>query len=113
MPVNEISSFKVSNEVTISNASDLQTMLENVNTVIELIDEAKTLQEDAKNNSVKWKGKAKEVYDSFNDFLRYYNQDLREALTGYKKMLSTITSELADLKEESNAIKKLENVSQI
>lgn len=114
MSINEKSKFKVSKEVEISNISELETIQANLIKMQQLLTDAQILANTGKSYSVEWVGEAKLAYDSFVDFLDWYNRDLLIAIEGYTEFIRVVNQELNQLaKGESNVLQEFGNVTRI
>lgn len=113
MPVNDINSFKIQEWVEISDSSQADVIVQNVEQTLQLLNEIKGLINQANQYQATWEGKSKELHENLHNFCQWYTNDIPPALEAYRDAAKVLQEELNALATESNTLQKFKNVTEI
>lgn len=105
--INTIDSSYTSDVVTYDD-SYLDTIINELNEIIDLLSSIDTEISGLDSNDTEWKGESKNQYLDLKDFLQKYQEDYSKSVTELEKALSGLKTLLGSV-STSNVIKEIDN----
>jgi hypothetical protein len=111
MPVNEINEYIYNTSSWIENIDQFEKVVNNLNKISEIIKSSKDKLDMSLNYSASWNAEeAKKAHDDFKNFCDKYAVDLQSPINEYKDAAKVLSEEVAELKAESNVIRKIKEI---